>query len=108
MASHAGEDLDDQAETLIKRLLADDANTRAEVVSEWQVSTKAQPVVDAKQTIMLSNRLFAQGYGAFIPSLRAVRFDFDGKTWVSQANVTPTAFDPKNLVAFACQRRILF
>lgn len=95
MASHAGEDLDDQAETLIKRLLADDANTRAEVVSEWQVSTKAQPVVNAKQTIMLSNRLFAQGYGAFIPSLRAVRFDFDGKTWVSQANITPTAFDPK-------------
>ena len=95
MASHTGEDLDDQAETLIKRLLADDANTRAEVVSEWQVSTKAQPVVNAKQTIMLSNRLFAQGYGAFIPSLRAVRFDFDGKTWVSQANVTPTAFDPK-------------
>lgn len=95
MASHAGEDLDDQAETLIKRLLADNANIRAEVVSEWQVSTKAQPVVNAKQTIMLSNRLFAQGYGAFIPSLRAVRFDFDGKTWVSQANITPTAFDPK-------------
>ncbi|HPX88488.1 MAG TPA: DUF2138 family protein [Methylophilaceae bacterium] len=95
MASHVGEDLDDQAETLIKRLLADDANTRAEVVSEWQVIAKAQPVVNAKQTIMLSNRLFAQGYGAFIPSLRAVRFDFDGKTWVSQANVTPTAFDPK-------------
>ena len=43
---------------------------------------------------MLSNRLFAQGYGAFVPSLRAVRFDFDGKAWQGQANITPTAFDP--------------
>ena len=95
MASYAGGELDDQAQTLIQRLLADDANARAEVVSEWQVSTKAQPVADAKQTIMVSNRLFAQGYGAFVPSLRAIRFDFDGKVWHSQANIIPTAFDPK-------------
>ncbi|MGB4811351.1 MAG: DUF2138 family protein [Methylophilaceae bacterium] len=95
MASHAGDALDSQAEMLIKRLLSDDAKTRAEVVSEWQVSSQAQPLDTAKQTIMLSNRLFAQGYGAFVPSLRAVRFDYDGKTWASQANVTPTAFDPK-------------
>ena len=94
MATQEGDGLDDQAQTLIKRLLADDAATRAEVVSEWQVSTKAQAVANAKQTIMLSNRLFAQGYGAFVPSLRAVRFDFDGKAWQSQANVTATAFDP--------------
>lgn len=95
MASYAGGELDDQAQTLIKRLLADEANTRAEVVSEWQVGSKAQPVAESKQTIMVSNRLFAQGYGAFVPSLRAVRFDFDGKTWASQANIIPTAFDPK-------------
>ncbi len=95
MASQNGDGLDDQAQTLIKRLLAEDADTRAQVVSEWQVSVKAQSVEESKQTIMVSNRLFAQGYAAFIPSLRAVRFDFDGKTWASQANVTPVTFDPK-------------
>jgi uncharacterized protein YfaA (DUF2138 family) len=95
MVAQNGDALDDQAQTLIKRLLSDDAATRAEVVSEWQASTKAQPVTNSKQTIMLSNRLFAQGYGAFVPSLRAVRFDFDGKAWQSQANVAATAFDPK-------------
>lgn len=95
MASQAGESLDDQAETLIKRLLSDDAAVRAEVVSEWQVTTKTQPVSNSKQTVMLSNRLFAQGYGAFVPSLRAVRFDFDGKAWQSQANVALTAYEPK-------------
>lgn len=91
MASFAGDDLDEQVQTLIERLLSDDANTRAKVVSEWQVNVKAE----TKQTIMVSNRLFAQGYGAFIPSLRALRFDFDGKTWASQANIIPTAFDPE-------------
>lgn len=95
MASYTGGELDDQAQTLIQRLLADDANIRAEVVSEWQVSAKAQAVADAKQTIMVSNRLFVQGYGAFVPSLRAIRFDYDGKTWASQANIIPTVFDPK-------------
>lgn len=95
MASYAGGELDGQAQTLIKRLLSEDANTRAEVVSEWQVSTKAQSVAQAQQTIMVSNRLFAHGYGAFVPSLRAVRFDFDGKAWASQVNITPTVFDPK-------------
>lgn len=95
MASYARGELDDQAQTLIKRLLADDANIRTEVVSEWQDGSKAQSVAESKQTIMVSNRLFAQGYGAFVPSLRAVRFDFDGKTWTSQANILPIAFDPK-------------
>ena len=95
MASLEGEELDNQAEALIKRLLADDAATRAQVVSEWQVSNKANSVIESKQTVLLSNRLFAQGYAAFVPSLRALRFDYDGKTWQTQANIIPTAFDPK-------------
>ena len=51
--------------------------------------------IESKQTVLLSNRLFAQGYAAFVPSLRALRFDYDGKTWQTQANIIPTAFDPK-------------
>lgn len=95
MASHEGEGLDAQAEQLIKRLLSDDAATRAQVVAEWQVSDKANPVSESKQTILLSNRLFAQGYAAFAPSIRALRFDYDGSTWKTQANIAASTFDPK-------------
>ena len=51
MASLEGEELDNQAEALIKRLLADDAATRAQVVSEWQVSNKANSVIESKMCI---------------------------------------------------------
>jgi uncharacterized protein YfaA (DUF2138 family) len=95
MASHEGDGLDGQTEQLIKRLLADDAATRAQVVSEWQMSSKADSVAESKQTILLSNRFFAQGYAAFLPSMRALRFDYDGKAWQTQANLTSSAFDSK-------------
>lgn len=95
MASNAGEGLDKQAETLLKRLLSGNDAERAQVVSEWQVPDKANPVTHAQQTILLSNRLFAQGYAAFAPNIRALRFDYDGKAWQTQANRLPSAFDPK-------------
>ena len=87
MVSHADNELDDQTAKLISRLLSEDAKVRAEVIAEWQVTANAQPVHKSKQTILVSNRLFAQGYAPFVPYLGALRFDFDGKQWQTQANI---------------------
>ena len=87
-------ELDDQTAKLISRLLSEDAKVRAEVIAEWQVTANAQPVHESKQTILVSNRLFAQGYAPFVPYLGALRFDFDGKQWQTQANIADNTFNP--------------
>lgn len=90
MAGHEEGALDTSAQLLIKRLLSDDAATRAQVVStEWHTTNTAE----SKQTILVSNRLFAQGYEDFTSSVRVLRFDFNGKSWLTQANLNPTDFD---------------
>ena len=94
MVSHADNELDDQTAKLISRLLSEDAKVRAEVIAEWQVTANAQPVHKSKQTILVSNRLFAQGYAPFVPYLGALRFDFDGKQWQTQANIADNTFNP--------------
>jgi uncharacterized protein YfaA (DUF2138 family) len=38
--------------------------------------------------------LFAQGYAPFVPYLGALRFDFDGKQWQTQANIADNTFNP--------------
>lgn len=93
MASFEGDDLDEGAEQLIKNLLAKDAATRAKVVSEWQVAGKTSSEHEFQQTIFLSNRFFAQGYGTYVPSVRALRFDYNGKNWLTEANLTSSSFD---------------
>jgi uncharacterized protein YfaA (DUF2138 family) len=93
MASFEGGGLDDGAEQLIKNLLAKDAETRAKVVSEWSIQSKASPQQEFQQTIFLSNHFFAQGYGTYVPSVRALRFDYNGKNWLTEANLTPSNFD---------------
>lgn len=93
MASVEGEELNEGAEQLIKNLLATDAATRAKVVSDWQVASKALSEHVFEQTIFLSNRFFAQGYATYMPSVQAVRFDYDGKHWLTKAHLRSSGFD---------------
>ncbi len=93
----SGEDgaISTQGEQLIQNLLSKQPVQRAQVVAEWQAVDKAQFKQDAQQTIFLSNRFFAQGYGAFMPSTRAIRFDYDGQHWLTHAQLSPANFDAR-------------
>lgn len=95
MASGPGGNLSHNGELLIKNLLSKDQAKRAQVVFEWQADDKAVLKQDSQQTIFLSSRFFAQGYGAFVPSTRALRFDYDGQQWRTHAQLTAADYDAK-------------
>lgn len=92
MVSREEGELDDHAETFVQMLLSDDAKQRAKLI---QGSQAPEATSDNAQTIWMSNRFFAQGYGAFMPDIQALRFDYNGSTWSSQANTRNIHVDPR-------------
>ncbi len=83
--------LDEHAEGLLKALLNKDSAGRDALVTDARpANSKA-----AEQSIWMSNRFFAQGYGAFLPDLQALRFDYDGTHWQTAANGPQVQADPR-------------
>jgi len=82
--------LDPHADAFVQALLAKDATQRATLISGPQAPQMSH---DHAQTIWMSNRFFAQGYGALVPDVQALRFDYDGSTWAGQANIRHVTAD---------------
>ncbi len=92
MVSREEGELDNNAKTFVQTLLSNDAKQRAKLI---QGSQAPEATSDNAQTIWMSNRFFAQGYGTFMPDIQAMRFDYNGSTWSSQANTRKIHVDPR-------------
>ncbi len=96
MVSRDEGELDSNAETFVQTLLAKDAKARGKLINDSQAPQISDKVSKTHaQTIWMSNRFFAQGYGAFMPDIQALRFDYDGGVWTSQANTRKIHVDPR-------------
>jgi uncharacterized protein YfaA (DUF2138 family) len=84
--------LDPHADAFVQSLLAKDAAARGKLISGPQAP---HMTVEQPQTIWMSNRFFALGYGALLPDVQALRFDYDGKVWSGKANTRHVAPDPQ-------------
>ena len=92
MVSRDEGELDSHAETFVATLLSSDPEQRGNLIQ----GSQAPAVKPAHaQTIWMSNRFFAQGYGAFMPDIQALHFDYDGSMWTSQANTRKIHVDPR-------------
>ncbi len=75
--------LDSHADAFVQTLLAKDPAQRGKLISGPQAP---HMTIEQPQTIWMSNRFFAQGYGALVPDVQALRFDYDGSKWTGKAN----------------------
>ncbi|WP_410209829.1 DUF2138 family protein [Aquirhabdus sp.] len=92
MVSRDAGELDTNAEAFVQTLLAKDAKARGKLINDSQAP---ELTTTHAQTVWMSNRFFAQGYGAFMPDIQALRFDYDHGTWTSQANTRKIHVDPR-------------
>ncbi len=84
--------LDPHADSFVQALLAKDPAQRSTLISGTQAP---HMTIEQPQTIWMSNRFFALGYGALIPDIQALRFDYDGKQWTGKANTRHVTPDPE-------------
>ncbi|WP_162845159.1 DUF2138 family protein [Hydromonas duriensis] len=75
--------LSDAAGQLLEKMLDDDVDERQKIAKDL-LSPNEEKVA---QSIALSQRFFAQGYGALMPHVRGLRFYYDGSAWHSQVHL---------------------
>lgn len=90
MLSNGEGKLSNTAGQLLEKMLADDEGERREIANDL-VTTNQEKTT---QSIALSHRFFAQGYGAVMPHVQALRFDYDGSAWRSQAYLAESTSAP--------------
>ena len=81
--------LSDDGADLLTRLLTDDADKHLEIAQDLVTPDDAKGF--GNQSIALSSRFLAQGYGAIMPHVQGLRFDYDGKAWRSQIKLNEDA-----------------
>ena len=83
-------ELSGAAEKMLKQILSSNVKDQRAIASDLVSSDNE----NSTQSSALSNRFFAQGYGAIMPHVQGLRFDYDGSAWRSQARLAPETSQP--------------